>query len=155
MTNGYSPAVTASRTRLCAVALFAALAAGACSSGGGDGRATGAKGTYVAQVDPICADLRAKLGGELGKDPAKQATEVEAAVQKIMAVKKPAEDSERADLFIAAMQNLYIALQDIDQSRIVNDATRVTKAQGYVTTATKTAASAAKSYGMVECARSF
>jgi hypothetical protein len=134
------------------VALFVALLVGACGSGGDDGTATGAKGTYVAQVDPICKDLQGQVG-ELGQDPAKQAAAIEAAVGKIKAVTKPSEDSERADLFIAALTNTYLSLQDVDQSRMVNDSTRAAKALTGAQANAKSAAAAAKLYGMQECAQ--
>ncbi len=148
----YSPAVTASRIRNCAVAAFIALTAGACGAGGDDGRLTGAKGQYAAQLDPICAELQGKIG-ELGQDPEKQAADVEAAVMRIKAVSMPKEDDERARLYIAAMENLYLSLQDVDQSRRVNDQTRANTALAGARTNNETAAKAAKSYGMVECAR--
>ncbi len=154
MTNGYSPAVTASRARNCAVAAFAALVVSACGVGGDDGRLTGAKGAYASQVDPICADLQGKIG-ELGQDPEKQAADIEAAVNQIRAVPMPKEDEERARLYIAAMENLYLGLQDVDQSRRVNDQARAARALDGVKVNNTTAAKAAKSYGMVECAREF
>lgn len=154
MTNGYSPAVTASRARICAVAAFVALVVSACGAGGDDGRLTGAKGAYAAQVDAICADLQGKIG-ELGQDPGKQAAEIEAAVNQIKSVNMPKEEDERARLYIAAMENLYLGLQDVDQSRRVNDQPRATRALEGVQINNKTAADAAKSYGMVECARQF
>jgi hypothetical protein len=153
MTNDYSPAVTATKARICAVAVFAALAVGACGSGGDNGRLTGAKGAYAAQLDPICTDLQGKIG-ELGQDPEKQAAAVQEAVNKMKAVPVPANDDQRAKLYIAAMENLYLSLQDVDQSRRVNDQTRAAKALEGAKTNDATAAKAAKSYGMVECARS-
>jgi hypothetical protein len=152
MTNGYSPAVTASRARTCAVAVFAALVVSACGAGGDDGRLTGAKGQYAAQVDPICAELQGKIG-ELGQDPEKQAADVEDAVNRIKAVTMPREDDERARLFIAAMENLYLGLQDVHQSQLVNDQARASRAREGLQVNSKTAADAAESYGMVECAR--
>jgi hypothetical protein len=152
MTNGYSPAVTATKARVCAVAVFAALAVGACGSGGDDGRLTGAKGAYAAQIDPICTELQGKIG-ELGQDPEKQAADIQEAVNRMMAVPVPSNDDQRARLYIAAMQNLYLSLQDVDQSRRVNDPTRAAKALEGAKANNQTAAAAAKSYGMVECAR--
>jgi hypothetical protein len=137
---------------MCAVAAFAALAVGACGSGGDDGRATGAKGQYVAKIDPICADLQGKIG-ELGQDAEKQAADVQAAVMQMKAIPVPANDDQRAKLYIAAMENVYLGLQDVDQSRRVNDQTRAAKALDGVKVNNQTAAKAAKSYGMVECAR--
>lgn len=152
MTTDYSPAVTAFRIRICAVAAFIALVAGACGSGGDDGRATGAKGGYVAQIDPICKELQGKIG-DLGQDPQKQAADVEAAVMRMKAIPIPNDDDQRAKLYIAAMENLYLSLQDVDQSRRVNDSTRAAKALEGANLNNETAAKAAKSYGMVECAQ--
>ena len=144
--------MTANRVRTCAVAVFAALAVSACGAGGDDGVATGAKGTYVSQVDPICAELQPKIS-DLGQDPEKQAADIEAAVMRIKAVSVPKEDDQRAFLYIAAMENLYLSLQDVDQSRRVNDQPRATRALEGAKLNNETAAKAAKSYGMVECAR--
>lgn len=132
------------------VALFVALLVGACGSGGDE--LSGAKASYVAQVDPICKDLQAQVG-ELGQDPGKQAAAIEDAVSKIKAVPKPGEDSERADVFIAALTNTYLSLQDVDQARMVDDQTRATKALAGAQANAKGAAAAAKLYGMQECAQ--
>jgi len=113
---------------------------------------SGAKAAYVAQVDPICAELHDKIG-QLGENPEKQAADVEAAVMRIRAVDKPRDDSSIADLHIAAMENLYLALQDVDQSRRVNDQPRAERALETARLNNKKAADAAKSYGMVACAR--
>ena len=143
--------MTASKVRLCAVAAFVAVLAGACSAGGEDGL-TGAKGAYAAQIEPICTELQGKIG-ELGQEPEKQAADVEAAVLKMKAVPVPGNDEQRAKLYIAAMENLYLSLQDVDQSRRVNDAARAQKALDGAKLNNETAAKAAQSYGMVECAR--
>ena len=145
--------MTTSNVRNCVVALAVALLVGACSSGSDDGKATGVKGAYVAKVDPICKELVAQVG-ELGTDPAKQATTIEAAVAKISAVAKPKDDSTQADVFVAALTNTYLSLQDVNQSRIVNDQPRATKALAGAKTNAAAAAKAAKQYGMVECAQS-
>jgi hypothetical protein len=132
------------------VALFVALLVGACGSGGD--KLSGAKASYVAQVDPICRDLQGQVG-DLGSDPGKQAAAIEGAVNKIKAVKKPSEDSERADLFIASLTNTYLSLQDVDQSRQVNDSTRAATALTGAQANAKKAAAAAKLYGMKDCAQ--
>jgi len=106
----------------------------------------------VSQVDPICAELQPKIS-DLGQDPEKQAADIEAAVMRIKAVSVPKEDDQRAFLYIAAMENLYLSLQDVDQSRRVNDQPRATRALEGAKLNNETAAKAAKSYGMVECAR--
>jgi hypothetical protein len=144
--------VTNSRVlRIVVVALFVALLGSACGSDD-DGGVSGAKAVYVAQVDPICGELQTDIG-ELGSEPAKQAEEIEKAVARIKGVSKPREDSERADLFIAALQNLFLSLQDVDESRKVNDQPRVQKALDGMKANAATAAKAAKEYGMVVCSR--
>jgi phage-related minor tail protein len=132
------------------VALLVAPVVGACGSDSGG--LSGAKAAYVAQVDPICAELQGDIG-ELGQEPAKQAEEIEKSVQRIRDVSKPRDDSILADRFIAAMQNLFLSLQDVDESRKVNDQPRAQKALDGVKANAEDAASAAKDYGMVVCAR--
>jgi len=107
----------------------------------------------VAQVDPVCKDLRKQVGDNLGSDPGKQASAIEAAVAKLMAVPKPKEDSDRADIFITALNNTNLSLQDVDQSRTVKDQTRAEKALAGARVNADKAAAAAKLYGMVECAQ--
>jgi hypothetical protein len=142
--------VTISRARCIAVALFVALLVGACGSD--DGGLSGAKAAYVAQVDPICAELQTDIG-EIGSEPGRQAQEVEEAVARIKDVSKPREDSEIADRFIAAMQNVFLSLQDIDEARKVNDQPRAQRALEGARANVENAAKAAKDYGMVVCSR--
>jgi hypothetical protein len=143
--------VTASKIRICAVALFIAVLSGACG-GSNDNEATGAKGTYVAKIDPICTDLQGKIG-DLGQEPDKQAQAVQDAVAKMKTIPVPANDDQRAKLYIAAMENLYLSLQDVDQARRVNDQTRADKALAGAKANNQAAAKAADSYGMVACAK--
>ena len=138
-----------SKARLCTVGLFVALLVGAC----GDSDAlSGDKATYVAQIDPICTELQSKVG-DLGSNAEAQAKDVEAAVGRMRGISKPGEDSERADVYIAAMENLYLSLQDVDQSRRVNDQPRAQRAQEMARINNENAAKAAKEYGMVACAQ--
>jgi hypothetical protein len=144
------PPVTVSKARLCVIALFVALLVGACGSGGDDGL-SGAKAEYVAQIDPICTELQAKIG-DLGDNPEQQAKDVEAAVVRMKGVSMPRDDEAFADRYIAAMENLYLSLQDIDQARRVNDQPRAQRAVDGARANAKDAAKAAEEYGMVVCA---
>ena len=113
---------------------------------------SGAKAAYVAEVDPICAELQDKIG-QLGENAEQQAADVEAAVMRMKAAAAPRDDKSIADLHIAAMENLYLSLQDVHQSRLVNDQPRVDRALESAQLNNQKAADAAESYGMVACAR--
>jgi hypothetical protein len=102
-------------------------------------------------VDPVCAELQGKIT-TLGENPEKHAADVEAAVMRIKAAQYPRDDDQRAALFIAAMENLYLSLQDVHQSRLVNDQPRAQRALEGAQANAKTAKDAAKEYGLVECA---
>ncbi|MGH9263695.1 MAG: hypothetical protein ACRD1D_03285 [Acidimicrobiales bacterium] len=141
--------MTIANARLCAVGLFVALLVSAC---GDDNELSGAKAGYVAQVDPICAELQGKIG-DLGSEPEQQAADVEAAVMRIKEVDQPRDDSARADIFIVDMENLYLSLQDVHQARLVNDTARAARAIEGARMNAQTAADAAEEYGMVVCAR--
>jgi hypothetical protein len=142
--------VTLTRARLIAVALFVALLVGAC--GNGEDKPTAAQEKYATQVDAICKDLHGKVH-DLGSNPEQQARDVEDAVNRIKSVNKPRDNSERADVYIAAMQNLFLALQDVDQSRRVNDQARAQRALDTANTNNTKAAKAADDYGMKVCSQ--
>ena len=103
-------------------------------------------------MDPICAELQDKIG-QLGENPEQQAADVEAAVMRIKEAGAPRDDEAIAKLHIAAMENLYLSLQDIDQSRRVNDQPRADRALEVARINNRNAAEAAEDYGMVACAR--
>lgn len=106
----------------------------------------------MAQVDPICAELQTDIG-DLGDDPGRQAEEVETAVERIKGVDQPRDDSALADRYIAAMENLYLSLQDIHQAQLVNDQPRAQRAREGLQINNQDAADAAEAYGMVVCSR--
>ena len=91
--------------------------------------------------------------GQLGENPEQQAKDVEDAVNRMKQRAYPRDDDSVAARYIAAMENLYLSLQDIDQSRIVNDQPRASRALEGARTNNRTAAAAAEQYGMVECAQ--
>lgn len=144
--------MTALRIRICAVALIIAPVVGACGSGDDGDRLTGAKGAWAAHVDPICADLQGKIG-QLGENAEQQAKDVEDSVNRMKQKAYPRDDDQVAARFIAAMENLYLSLQDVHQSRLVNDQPRAQKAVEGAQANAKRAKDAAKEYGLVECAR--
>ena len=113
---------------------------------------SGAKAAYVAQVDPVCTELQGKIG-QLGENPEQQARDVEDAVNRMRTAPKPRDDDSIANLHIAALENVFLALQDVDQSRRVNDQPRADRALESARLNNKKAADAAESYGMVACAR--
>jgi hypothetical protein len=129
-----------------------ALVGGACGSGSNP-KPSGAKAAYIAKVEPICAEMKAKIG-TLGDDPAKDAAAVDDGVQRIKAIKPPADDLEQADVFVQALTNVQLALQDADQSQQVNDQPRAARAVSRAKENANTAAKAAKTYGFVGCANS-
>lgn len=89
--------------------------------------------------------------GTLGDNPEQQAKDVEEAVMRMKGAAYPKDDDQRAALFIASMENLYLSLQDVDQSRRVNDQPRAQKALEGAQANAKKAADAAEQYGLVEC----
>ena len=101
-------------------------------------------------MDPICAELQNKIG-QLGENPEQQAKDVEEAVTRMKATQYPKDDDQRAALFIAALENLYLSLQDVHQSRLVNDQPRAQRALEGAQANAKRAQDAAESYGLVEC----
>jgi hypothetical protein len=104
-------------------------------------------------VEPICAEMRAKVG-TLGDDPAKEAEAVNDGVMRIKEIKAPAEDSEKAEVFVQALNNVQLALQDVDQSRMVNDQPRAARALATAKQNADMAAKTADDYGFVGCGRS-
>jgi hypothetical protein len=96
--------------------------------------------------------LQGKIG-QLGENAEQQAKDVEAAVQQMKQRAYPRDDDQVAARFIAAMENLYLSLQDVQQSRLVNDQPRAQRAVEGAQANAKRAKDAAKQYGLVECAR--
>ena len=143
--------MTALRIRICAVALIIAPVVGACGSGDDSDRLTGAKGAWAAHVDPICAELQGKIG-QLGENADQQAKDVEDAVNRMKQRAYPRDDDQVAARFIAAMENLYLSLQDVHQSRLVNDQPRAQRAIEGAQANAMRAKDAAKQYRLVECA---
>ncbi|HET7721244.1 MAG TPA: hypothetical protein VFK43_14860, partial [Acidimicrobiales bacterium] len=90
--------------------------------------------------------------GQLGENAEQQAKDVEDAVMRMKQRAYPRDDDSVAARYIAAMENLYLSLQDVDQSRRVNDQPRAQRAVEGAQANAKRAKDAAKQYGLVECA---
>ena len=145
--------------RWMAAALGVTLVLTAC--GGGDDeeqlgdnetKRGGAVGAFIGKVDPICAETREAVG-QLGDDAEKDRDAVQAGLSKIMALQAPDEDVEMFQVFVARLQNVALALEDVNQSRIQKDAPRTERALATAREQEKQAADTARSYGMIECAQ--
>ena len=90
--------------------------------------------------------------GQLGENAEQQAKDVEDAVNRMKQRAYPRDDDSVAARYIAAMENLYLSLQDVHQSRLVNDQPRAQRAVEGAQANAKRAKDAAKQYGLVECA---
>jgi hypothetical protein len=95
--------------------------------------------------------LQGKIG-QLGENAEQQAKDVEDAVNRMKQRAYPRDDDSVAARYIAAMENLYLSLQDVDQSRRVNDQPRAQRAVEGAQANAQRAKDAAKQYGLVECA---
>ncbi|MGH9189551.1 MAG: hypothetical protein ACRD0Q_05915, partial [Acidimicrobiales bacterium] len=136
--------------RLVATLFVAGVALGACGSEDGDSAPGGARGAYSAQADPICAEISAAVG-QLGDDAVKDRDAVQAGVDKLNALSLPGEDIEKAEVFLRRLDNVALALEDVNQSRIQNDTPRAERALTTAREQAEQSAEAASSYGMVEC----
>lgn len=124
---------------------------GACSS---SNTPSGSKAGYIAKVELVCAEMHEKVG-TLGNDPEKEATAVNDGYMKIKDIKAPNEDLEKLQVFVESLNNLQLALQDVDQSRRVNDQARAQRALANAKDLANKAAKAAKDYGFTGvCSRS-
>jgi len=135
-----------------ASAMAVVLVVGACSGDKQSGKPGGARGRYVDQVDPICKDLQSKIG-KLGDDALKQRDEVNAALDRIKAIRQPSEEIDKLRVFLTELNNTAIDLEDVNQSRQVNDQARVDTALRRAGEASRRAAKAAKAYGFSECSQ--
>ncbi|MGH9188496.1 MAG: hypothetical protein ACRD0Q_00455, partial [Acidimicrobiales bacterium] len=109
-----------------------------------------ARGAYSAQADPICAEISAAVG-QLGDDAVKDRDAVQAGLDKLNALALPGEDVEKAEVFLTRLNNVALALEDVNQSRIQKDVPRAERALTTAREQAEQSAEAASSYGMVEC----
>ena len=145
--------------RWMAAVVGAALALGACGDGDdaerlgdNDTKRQGAVGAFIGRVDPICAEMQEAVG-RLGDDAEKDRDAVQRGIGQIQALQPPREDLERFQVFFARLQNVALALEDVNQARIQNDAPRVERALGTAREQEDQAAETAREYGMIDCAR--
>ena len=138
--------------RLAATIAGTALLLGACAGDGETSKPGGAKGAFIAKGDPICAEIATNVG-RLGDDPVKDRDAVRAGLDKLTALPAPGEDLEKVQVFLARLNNVALALEDVNQSRIQKDDPRAKRALATAREQDDLAADAAKSYGFVECGK--
>jgi hypothetical protein len=134
----------------CAAAAAMFLLAG-CGAGD-DGGLSGAKANFAAEVEPICAETRQKVG-QLGDDPVADRDAVQSAVDRFEALNPPGEDETTFRLFRLHLQNMALALEDLNQSRIVNNPERANTALQRAGESHDLAKEQARGYGFTECSQ--
>ncbi len=134
----------------CAVAVAVFLLAGC--GGGDDDELSGAKADFAAQVEPICVETRQTVG-QRGDDPAAERDAVQSAVDRMEALNPPGEDETTFRLFVLHLQNMALALEDLNQARIVNNPERANTALQRAGEAHELAKEQARSYGLIECSQ--
>ncbi len=134
----------------CAAAVAMFLLAGCAGDDGGG--LSGAKADFAAQVEPICVETRQRVG-QLGDDPAADRDAVQSAVDRLEALNPPGEDETTFRLFVLHLQNMALALEDLNQARIVNNPQRADTALGRAGESHELAKEQARSYGFIECAQ--
>lgn len=133
-------------------AMVTVLVLGACSGDEQTGKPGGARGRYIDQVDPICEELNAKIG-RLGDDALKQRDEINAALDRINAIPPPGEELDKLKVFLIELNNAALALEDVNQSRLVNNQGRVDTALQTARESDEQAADAADGYGFEQCSQ--
>jgi len=128
------------------------LSVGACAGDKRSGKPGGARGRYIDQVDPICKGLNATIG-KLGDDALKERDEINAAVDAIRAIKPSGEERDQLEVFIIKLGNVALAMEDVNQSRRVNNQGRVDTALKLAHTLAGEAADSANGYGFEECSQ--
>ncbi len=109
-------------------------------------------GAFIGRVDPICAQVQEAVG-QLGDDAEKDRDAVQRGIDQIAALQAPREDLERFQGFFARLQNVALALEDLNQARIQQDGARAERALATARQQEDQAAETAREYGMIECAR--
>lgn len=139
--------------RYSCAAVVAVVLLSACGAGGDDGL-TGAKADFAAQVDPICVETRQKVGN-LGDDPVADRDAVQSAVDRLQALGPPGEDETTFRLFVIRLQNMALALEDLNQSRLVENPSpeRAQTALDQARESHDLAKEAAADYGFIECSQ--
>jgi hypothetical protein len=146
--------------RWLAAVMGVALALTACGDddeaeqlGDNETRRGGAVGAFIGKVDPICQEMQGAVG-QLGDEAEKDRDAVQAGIGKIQALgEPPAEELERFQVFFARLQNVALALEDVNQARIQNDGPRAERALATAREQEDQVAQTARTYGMVECAQ--
>lgn len=137
--------------RMAALGILAALALTAC--GGGED-ASGPQRAFGEEVDIICEETQEQVGPTLGDDAAADRDAVRAAAERLRTLDAPSEGEPTWLRFVADTENLWIALEDVAQSRepSVNDTARAQRALDLVNSTNQELVELAADYGMQICA---
>lgn len=128
-----------------------ALVLAACGELDSGGELSGPQSRYVAQADAVCEETRAAVGGQLGVDPAKEFAALQLGIDNLKAIPQPSEDIDQLRVFLNHYNNARLSIQDLVESKIVNNAERADRALTRARESDKLAADAADSYGFEEC----
>ncbi|MEW6152582.1 MAG: hypothetical protein AB1673_01145 [Actinomycetota bacterium] len=131
--------------------LLAALLLAACGSDG----VGGAQGANAAAADEICEIAQDKVGRVLGDDPEADRDAIREATEQLMALDAPSQNRNTFELFVQNTNNLWIALEDVHQSLLVNDTARADRARETVASNNELVMRYAGQYQANECARGF
>lgn len=105
----------------------------------------------IAKGDPICATTSQAVG-TLGDEPEKDRDAIQAGVDQLQAIPQPGEEVETLQVFIVRLQNMALAMEDVNQAGIQKDGPRAERALATAREQDKLASEAAGSYGFEECA---
>lgn len=139
--------------RLAATSVVGALLLAACGGGGGVDRPSGAKGAFIAQADPICAQMQKTIGADLGNKPLEERDAVQGGVERLKALALPGQDRELLDQFYAELANVGFSLDAVAQKREDKDEAGAKSALLSARQADERAADVATRYQFDDCSK--
>lgn len=123
--------------------------------GGSEGEPGGAKGAYIARVDPACEKAiqqASALGNGTDTATLEQANANWRALWETgKSLPIPSEDEDLGFRFLAGLNNISLSAETAYQASIINDQATVQKGLAGEADSRKGTAEAAKDYGFKEC----